>query len=223
MRCAVVLPWMMAISLAALAGCSSFAYDERATAIDVRKTLVADISEELLLDIPAGDVEIEPSEDGRLHVSLTYYCGADSEKCLRMAQDAEIVHAFSGRRSTISFQPGSAFAARHAEMVYLFQVPPTDRITVNMTAGDLDIRRLNSCVSVVMGAGEVNVLQPAGNVRSVTLDANFGDATLYHPDGRVDNRRKLLVGAESSWRGGSGPCDSHVNLQAGEISYRLTD
>lgn len=211
------------IALVVLHGCSSNSYVERATAIDIHKTLVADGADELILNIPAGDADVEPSEDGKLHVAVTFYCAPDSGKCAQMAQDASIIHTPSGQSTTIGFEPDSAFATRHAEMVYLFQVPRADHITVNMTAGELDVRGLDSCLSVALGAGDVTVATPTSSVRSVTLDANVGDATLHHADGRSDNRRKLLIGAEVSWTGGSGRCDNRVKLQAGDISYFLTD
>ena len=214
-------PWPVIAALAFLSGCSGYSHVERADAIDIDKTLVAAVSDQLVLDIPAGDVDIEPSGDDKLHVTMTFYCAPDSEKCRQLAEDAEIIHSRSEKRSTISFRPDSALATRHAEVAYLFEVPPTEHVTINMSAGELDATRLESCLSAFVGAGDVSITQPASSVRSVTLDANVGDATLHHSDGAADTRRKLLVGAEISWSGGSGHCDNRVKLQAGDISYFL--
>jgi hypothetical protein len=206
-----------------LTGCSTVSHHDRATAVEYRTSLVADIGDELVLDIPAGAVDIGPSADDRLHVTLVHVCASESVKCARMAQNLVIGHTIADGRSSISFRPDSAVSTRHAELVYRFDVPRADHVTVHFKAGELDIRMLDSCLSVFAGAGDIDIQQPSGSVRSVALDANVGDATLYLSDGSTRNRRKLLVGAEVAWAAGSGRCDDRVKLQAGDIRYRLVD
>jgi hypothetical protein len=113
------------------------------------------------------------------------------------------------------------FAYRDTETATHVWVPEDRVLLVDMSAGDLDISRVSGCLTVRIKAGDVSVNVPAASVRTVWLDANFGDASLAFEGDTVEGRRPMLVGAEVDWREGKGACALSVDLGAGDIQATL--
>jgi hypothetical protein len=203
-----------------LLGCVSTGV--RNVEITPSKTLDSQIGSELTLLFPSGDVQIDSSEDDQLHVVVKFFCNAESETCPENAAKAGIVHTQSGEHSTLSFEPSSAYTARHADLRFRIRVPEVRQLNVDMDAGALRLASRNGCVNVSGGAGEVTITAPAATVASVSLDANIGDASLKTPAGAVFDERKLLVGSEVLWEEGKGSCNLRAKLQAGSLDVELT-
>jgi len=210
------------ILLLASTGCVSTG--NRSLEIEPNATLSEEIGTNLLLSIPAGDVNISVSPDDLVRVRVQFYCSPDSEKCAAMATGASIGHSQVGDQSTISFSPSSAYAARHANIRYHIQVPTmAETMTINMDAGDLDIEGLRTCTTVFVGAGDIDILVPISSVASVQVNTKVGDASIRLPGGRTHSDRSMLLGARASWREGDGSCAMAAELAAGDIQVRLTD
>ena len=94
-------------------------------------------------------------------------------------------------------------------------------LAVNMTAGELHVSGVDACLSVDMGAGDVEIQAPADMVGRVALDAGIGDAHLSVGESSYEAPRSWLIGAELLWEQGTGPCDLVVDLQAGDINVSL--
>ncbi|MFT5482450.1 MAG: hypothetical protein ACI9GW_001101 [Halieaceae bacterium] len=177
----------------------------------------------IVLNIAGGEVSIEASEDDQLHASLTFYCDSAVGKCADKAANVKFVYAVKNDVSTISIDPDSLFAMNSADLVYRFQIPDGERLTVDMDAGDLEISQLSRCVDAVVGAGNVEITASEKFVRSVYLNATIGDVSLSHSGDRVDVQRSMLVGAETTWKNDEGECRLIATVAAGNIEVHLAD
>lgn len=179
------------------------------------------VAGQLSLELPSGDVDIRPSNDGQLHATVRFFCDPASARCESNASEARVVHVQDGARSTLRFEPESAYATRYANIVIDIQIPRVERLDVDIPAGDLDIASPTGCLSLVAAAGDVSITAPLADTGSVELDADLGEADLRTPDGRARDERKLLVGSEVRWFDGSGDCKLTARLRAGSLQVVL--
>jgi hypothetical protein len=173
------------------------------------------------LSLPPGDSVIEASEDGDLKADMQIRCGSETDACARHAAEVQWKVASSDTRLELSFTPDSAFQFNNSDTTTHVWVPADRPVTVNMSAGELEIRRVSGCLDVDMSAGDISIEVPAASVRTAHLDANVGDASLATPDNSMEGRRRLLVGAEVNWDKGEGACALSVDLGAGDIEAKL--
>ncbi len=212
--------------LAALCGLSLTAcvsVGDRSLQVSPATTLVTQTGSGLVLDLPSSQVRIRPSDDDMLHATAVFFCDPENQRCLKNAERAAIVHEQKGDASYLSFEPGSAYSTRHADIEVTVEVPSIESLRVKVAAGDIDIESPTACVTARTTAGDLSIRAPLESAGSVHLDANVGDAELRTPSGEVFNDRSMLVGAEVHWDEGPGPCELSAKLTAGAIGVTLTD
>lgn len=194
---------------------------DRDVEISPPATLATRVGDSLDIELPSGDVRIEPSEDGQLHAAVRFFCEAESARCAEGAAVARIEHQRDGARSMLRFEPESAYSTTHASLEVAISVPTVARLDIRMKAGRLEVDSPTGCLTVRAGAGQVLVVAPAASVATATLGTDLGDATLRVPRGNVRSSRPLLVGADVRWDDGPGSCDFRVELGTGEIKAQL--
>lgn len=171
--------------------------------------------------LPPGDAIVEGVAGGNLSAELELRCAEATGACAKRAEDIRwIVEHGEG---SISLRPSSVsmFGYRDTEATARVQVPEDRALRVEMSAGDLEIKRVSGCLTVEMGAGDVDVEAPREDVRTAHVDANFGDAALYVDGEGGKGRRRLLVGADAEWDEGTGPCALAVDLNFGDATVTL--
>lgn len=173
---------------------------------------------QLELDLPYGDVAIEPGDEAR--VVVTARCKKNRESCTRHLERIEIRERVRGDAVEILVDEVPS-SARGFEMRVEVTVPRRLGLSVSMQAGRVRVEGHEGDLQVHLKAGEVEVRMPHEAVRSVDLDADVGDVTLRLPEGRGRSRRSLLVGAEAHWDEGDGQARVDVSVLAGEVKMRL--
>ena len=71
---------------------------------------------------------------------------------------------------------------RSGQVITHVRIPTVAKVNVDMFAGDLNIHNVRACLTVDMGAGDVDLEIPEDLVASITLDAGVGDASLTVDD-----------------------------------------
>lgn len=174
------------------------------------------------LRLPPGEAFVEGVEGDKLSAELELRCAEATGRCAKRAEDVRwIVEHGEG---SISLHPSSVsmFSYTDMEATARVQVPDDHALRVEMSAGDLEIERVSGCLTVDMGAGDVNVQAPREDVRTAHVDANFGDAALYVDGGGGEGKRSLIpVGADAEWDEGTGPCALAVDLNFGDATVTL--
>lgn len=202
-----------------LGGCLSVAPESEMVAmassaeveINVRRTDVLEVH------VPAGDVSIVGEDSDTAQASLNIKCPADSRRCAAWAADAKVLAIREGQRVHI----GVNVPARiNASLQLDISLPRSHPLRVFMDYGDLDIRAMESDVSVKMKAGDVDIEMPDSAVDNVQLAARVGDASLRVLDRDLEGRRPLLVGARVDWRG-AGTHNVDVKLRYGDVRLTL--
>ena len=210
--------------LATLGGCASQGPPERARLMgpDKRISGDADAVSDILIEIPVGSVNVIAVPGSRVNGSMEVRCDARSSRCARLAEEVHLELQVFQNRMILSPSTQSKFAFRNADVRYRIELPENTPVRIDMGYGSLSVKGLRSDLTVDMSAGEVSVEAPREVVRRVWADANFGDASLKGTDTGREGERRLLVGAEADWREGSGQHDIVIDLNAGDISVRLT-
>jgi len=175
----------------------------------------------LQLTLPPGDSVIEAGDDSELKADMEIRCASATDACAKRAAEVQWIVASSDSKLELSFSPDSMFEFRDSETTTHVWVPADRPVTVSMSAGDLQIRRVSGCLDVDLSAGDVSIEVPAASVHTAHLDANVGDASLATPGNSIEGRRRLLVGAEVNWQEGEGSCALSVDLGAGDIEAKL--
>ncbi|MDX1570403.1 MAG: hypothetical protein R3200_07950 [Xanthomonadales bacterium] len=172
--------------------------------------------------IPAGEVEITNSSDSVLSASLTIRCDDLSGSCAGNLSDVDFVYEDipGGGGVRLSLSEDRARRYRQSSVEVKIAVPEGRPLTIDLTAGDLDIA-VSNCLTADVEAGDVDLLMPPSSVKSIHLDAGVGDARLTAAGFDIAPQRSMLVGAEVHWTEGGGSCDIKVDLQAGDIRAEL--
>jgi hypothetical protein len=175
----------------------------------------------VLVRIPVGDIEIEAADDDRLTAEMIIKCPDRDSRCARRLADVALISELRGETLVVRSSKNSSMNYREGNVRTVVRVPEVARLDVDVTAGDLNVSNVSACLSIDMGAGDVDVSVPARGIAGVALDAGIGDASLRVNDRHRSAPRSLLVGAELDWHEGTGDCEMDVDLQVGDISVEL--
>ena len=204
-----------------LSGCFSIPSDQQTVLMEPVREVTVPPTEKLELHVPVGEVKVMPATDGQFSGELRIYCESDSGRCAKRVEQAKFVTTVAGNVTRVATEPTRAMRLRSARLEYIFYVPTAETLDILMGPGSLIVDKVSPCVEVDMDAGDLEITALESQVKGVQLRANFGDASLKHPDNRVDGNRKLLVGARVDWNEGKGDCTIKGHLQAGDLRVRL--
>jgi len=173
------------------------------------------------LNILLGDIVIENSLNEQLRAEMTVECPGINSDCSKRMAGLEFVQFSDSDHLTLTTNRDSFIQHYNANIKVKFFVPKSQRLIINMDAGELSVNNINSCLEVDMSAGEVTVNMSYSMVASVNLDTTFGEASLNVNEVYQNKNRVWLVGEKVKWDKGIGGCHMKVDLQAGEISVNL--
>jgi hypothetical protein len=218
---------LLAVTLSAPILLSACVIDARRadTVVGPERSIDLPVTADTVIDlrIPVGDVHIEGVAGNRLTAEMVVKCPDLESACAKRLGELQFVTDLEGDQLTLKTNKNSSMKYRSGQVTTHIRIPTVAKLNVDMFAGDLNIHNVQACLTVDMGAGDVDAEIPEELVASVMLDAGIGDASL-----RVDDRyrsapRSWLIGAELSWKQGEGYCHVDVDLQAGDISVELVN
>ena len=209
-----VLPLALAAALLSPAA-------SRAVSRDLDATVSTAGVASLRLVLPVGEVEVRGDGGAELRAEFTIHCRR-YDSC---AGKIENVHLDSTRHGdrlifTVRGYP-KLLNSDNMQLDGVVHVPAGLPLDIDMKVGELRVNDVGSDVRVDMGVGEVRVNVPADGVGRVHLDSGVGDATLRSPNGRLQARRSMLIGARLDWREGRGEALVDVDLGVGEVTVDL--
>ena len=196
---------------------------------------------EITLTAIPGELFIKGVDSNDAVASMEVRCPSLVGACADHFAGLEFDIRRSGNNLTIGANKGVPFRGNYAVKTTL-ALPRIDRLAVKMTAGDVDIYRVDvnrldldmmagdlkievdqlETLKVDLEAGDVNIVIPEDSVAKVDLDAGVGNASIRKRGRIEDAPRSFLVGAQMlKWISIDGAM-VNVDVQFGDIEVNLT-
>jgi hypothetical protein len=187
----------------------------------VTKTFKTDGAHDLRIDFPAGELTIVAADVVDVSATMTARCNDsdDYSDCEERAERVRLLSDVQGGTLRLKLE-GLPKANRHGFSIELrLEVPKSLGLSVDMGAGEVDIRGMEDDVTVELGAGDATVHAPEQSIHSVRLTVGLGDATLVHGHDRIEG--KGFISKSLRWHEGRGPARIEVDLGVGDIDVAL--
>jgi hypothetical protein len=209
----LILPFAVALLCAALPA------DAKEVVRSFQKQLPAGNFDDIHIEIPVGDLEIEASDAREVAVKVELLCERKTSRCLEAAKDVRFVYTTDDGRLHFQMKdwPKAGTKGLHARA--RFSVPREAALRAELGVGELTIQGMEDDLQVDLGVGEVNVTLPEAAVGSVTLDTGIGEASLK-AGGRRYESAGLFV-RTVNWREGKGQARVTVDCGVGEVNVSL--
>lgn len=176
---------------------------------------------QILLDVPVGEVRIEPGEAGRVAIEIVILCDSDSRRCRRYADDIYLDDSLHRHTLSLKLRGDSHRLTGRPSIEVRLAVPPGNDLEVELGVGELHIEDLTGDVDADVGVGEVEVFAREAIVGAVHLSAGVGEADLRpHRRGQSESR-VLFLGDEVSWNDGPGEARLVIEVGVGEVEVIL--
>jgi hypothetical protein len=180
----------------------------------------ADRARTIRFEAAPGDIHVEPSRDGRVHVWLDVRCEDDSwDDCEGRAQKIQLTSHSEDGVLLVEVAGMSLQDNRGLNVNARVQLPPDRAFELQTLAGDIDIRGLENDIDLDVVAGEVKLTMDELYIGSLRARVAIGDATLWTSDGRIEGDGWL--GKSLVWSHGLGDARVNVGLKVGELDVRL--
>jgi hypothetical protein len=185
----------------------------------VSKTFSTESAANIEVGFPAGDLTITAGDGSEVAVDMTARCGHDYGTCAEQAREVRLTSEKRG--GTLHFKlEGLRKVNSHGLSIDLrMRVPRSLALSVEMGAGDLEVRGMEGDVEVHLGAGHVDIRAPERAVHSVKLAVGVGDATMLRQ--RERHEGSGFISKTLRWRGGAGPAGVQVDVGVGDVDVRL--
>ncbi len=194
-----------------------------AGAVDLRsqtKSYPAAEYHSLLLDLAAGEVAVEGSDDDHVRITVTVHCDdMDEDACQRRARHVDLDATRNGDQLDLTVANDHGWRNTRSHLRIEVQVPRSLAVELKFKAGELQVTDLGRDVHVTMGAGEARLRLRESDVGSVRAYVGVGETRLhthaatYEGDGFISRSLR--------WTDGRGPSQVRVTLGAGEVDLRL--
>lgn len=171
--------------------------------------------------LKAGELEVAGGDGEALTFDLLLRCERPTARCERRLARAEIEARATARSLALEVRGVSKRAARKIDVEGRVEMPRGAALTVEMGAGELRVRGVESDVTVDLGIGEASLELREAGVGSVRLRARIGEAELHGESGSPRTRRPLVVGGRVDWDGGPGRAAIDVKVGIGAVSVDL--
>jgi len=187
------------------------------------RTLRGDVAtsgvQRLDLRLAPGEIQVEPSTDGRLRVELDVFCSFESGDCEERAERLELRSSVEGNTLRVEVEGMPMVNVRGLNLRGQIFVPRQKPIDIDFPAGELTVQGVQGDLGVDAGAGEVTIRLREHDVRSVRLGVGIGEASLSVAGRSIEGSGWL--GHKVRWGEGTGPARVSVNLGVGEVAVRL--
>ncbi|UCE19112.1 MAG: hypothetical protein JSV84_01840 [Gemmatimonadota bacterium] len=184
------------------------------------KELSVEEAEWVFIELPIGELEVKGSGGNVLSFHLKVKCeDRDSDKCRRAAEDIELEVDQHSDGIEIGIDHWPKFRNKGMSLEGFLEVPRQLVLEIDMGVGEVDISGMEDDIEIDIGVGEVSIEMNESEVRSVSLDAGVGDATL-----RVGGRTiegSGFIGHGLDWREGSGKAYIEIDCGVGSIDVYL--
>ena len=182
----------------------------------------------VVIDVPAGDVEIRNGPSDRITVSAWVSRDPDSErnreKEQRIADDTSIEIAISRDEATVRRHFGAQARSWRAGMFTNYhvavEVPRGVDVDVQTKYGDVTADGAFGDFDVDLRAGDINVRMPKKDVRQLNASARIGDVHARFGDDVVE-REGLFTGT-TRYANPNGRTVVNVHVTAGDVNVTLT-
>lgn len=182
----------------------------------------------VVIDVPAGDVDIRNGASGRLIVSGYVSRDPDTDrnrgKEQRIVDDTSVEIAVRNDEAVVRrhFGPGAqGFRAGMFSNYHLIvEVPRGIDVDVQTKYGDLTIDGSFGDIDVDMRAGDVTVRLPKKDVRQLNASARVGDVHARFGDEVVE--REGVFPGTTRYANPSGKTIVNVHVTAGDLNVTLT-
>ncbi len=149
-----------------------------------------------------GDIRLEPSADGRLHLdAVTRAWGRDQAEARRNLDQLRITARDEDTGFTVRVEPPAGDLPRRVRVDLKAQVPTGVAVDAALARGDVDARGLGGDLAISVISGDVSIRDHQGSVRiesaksdaalervagDVQVSTKHGDVTLTDIGGRAD-------------------------------------
>ena len=176
---------------------------------------------DLEVGLKVGELEVLTADIDKVIVEVEARCRSGGKaKCYQRLEKIEAESVINASGSSVRIV-GVSKTYSKMEVEATITVPESSPLTVRMYAGELAVEGRGQNLDVRLKYGDVSVRQPMAATQSVMVDANFGDAQIFAPEGDPDAKRPWLVGSKVTWDDGEGDAIVTVNLSAGDATVRL--
>ena len=184
------------------------------------KELPADGVEQVIVDVPVGEVAIEAGTDRQVHLEVRLECEDRGGACEDIAQRVKVVYVREDGNLTLRLKEWPKTRNKGLEAHVYVKVPRELALKAHLGVGELSIADLESSVEADLGVGELNITLPASAVGSVSADTGIGEASLVAGGRHYESAG--LVAREIRWTKGTGKARVKADCGVGEIDIRLT-
>lgn len=215
--------WLAAVLLPALAGAPAVAWglDPEGEGRTISRDLQVQQIQEVRIDFPHGELEIESGEPGRVEVRLLADCERGGDRCRDRLERLAVESRSTQDALEIRIEGVPRHSSKGLRLRLRIRVPAEQRVDVDMGAGELRVTDLGRDLRVHLGAGEIEIRLPESAVGVVDLEAGVGETSLRVRGREVDGERRHLVGGSLHWDEGPGEAHVEAEVGAGEVQVRL--
>jgi hypothetical protein len=177
-------------------------------------------SRTIRLELAPGDIHVEPSKDGHVHIWLDVRCENDAwDDCEGRAQKIRLESAAEGEVFRVEVIGMRNQDNRGLNVNARVQVPADRAFELQTMAGEIEIRGLKNDIDLDVIAGEVSLTMDERDIGSLRAKVGIGEATLWTGGERIEGDGWL--GKSLVWSHGRGDARVHVGLKVGEVDVRL--
>ena len=185
------------------------------------KNFDASSLEAIYVDFPIGELKVEGTSSERIMVEIKIECSSrrSLDACIDRAENISLESRERAQRIDLWIEGFSKWRSRgmHIEMKVL--VPEALDVRIDMSIGELEMKRLFGNVTVDMSIGEISLQSSEEMVSRVSLDTGIGESSLSTNRGRSSSAG--LFARELAWTEGNGDSEIRIELGIGEISVKL--
>lgn len=199
--------------------CAALPTEAKEVIRSFQKQLPVGNIDDIHIEIPVGEVEIEASDARQVEVKVELVCDKQTARCLAAAKNVRFVYTTDDGRLHFEMKdwPKAGTKGLHARA--RFSVPKDLALKAELGVGELTITGIENDLQVDLGVGEVNVTLPEAAVESVSLDTGIGEASLS-AGGRRYESAGLFV-RQVDWNKGKGQARVEVDCGVGEVNVAL--
>lgn len=217
MRPASILSLVLLLALPLAAPAAAAADDRK----ELRESFALESGQAVRLELQVAELRVEGGDGDRVRAELSARCKWGGSDCKEALEALRLVSRGDRRRLVLELEGHTRWSKAKLEVEGTLIVPRGAETEIDLGVGTVEVKGLTGDQRIDLGVGEVKLWLASAAVRSVTLDAGVGDASIFGAGEPVEGRRPLLVGSEVYWDKGGGSSRVIVDVGVGEISVWL--
>jgi hypothetical protein len=198
----------------------------------------------VMLKVDAGDVSVQPSADGTIHVDVTltpvkpWFGDWTSLSKGRLVREAALTRTLKDGALIVTLMLPAGVDPQGVSASWAVQVPPVMHVRAELDAGKLDIAGIAGGVEAKVGAGDVEIGVPYGAVDAslgagdlkvamrsldygaVSLSSSAGKATLSVNGVAAGTTQQSGLGQSLSYSG-TGSALVKLTVNTGDVALSL--